>query len=379
MRNWLLLISMLFLLSCTDNNDDAKMLFSLNASSGTITKLDGPTNLLKLTLDVADEKSTDPVTVFSDRPIRLENSVRIADFLALWGKGATFDVDPPNASITFTVKSEVLQETIIATLTNPSLDTASRQLSFTISEVLDNSGLNSYLESSSFDSNLQLTNVSLFVDSFWGRIGSWFHHVGAVISGGFRTLTGDLKNVGDDIGSGVSKLGIEMKNGINDLSNYTKDDAQQLENEFKKAENEAGKDFKKLGPEIEDALLWVYSKAKCQIIAAGLDILRTTAGVLADLATEGEDSITWAEFYAAYQAASRGGQVKAAAAQIIEDLSEAAGANSTQATCISNSTSVILSMVTKDVDFDEVSFTLDLIQNVILAKLNCSSIFSHCI
>ena len=97
-------------------------LFVQNGTGGTLSE-----TTLTLT-DVSSQTGW-----FSDRPYRESGQMSTEEFIALWDEGETFAEDPPNADVTCTVDSEVVN--FVVELTSPSM--TGEDLSYSVNAVGD--------------------------------------------------------------------------------------------------------------------------------------------------------------------------------------------------------------------------------------------------
>lgn len=95
------------------NSTTVKFLFIQHGESGLISKINSTTYSLQLN-DLADN-----VILFSDRPNRIVDTQSIHEFIGNWTQGEdSFEIDPPNAALTFLEDDNQKIDTLVIDLYN---------------------------------------------------------------------------------------------------------------------------------------------------------------------------------------------------------------------------------------------------------------------
>lgn len=99
------------------NSSIVKFLFIQHGESGSISKINSTTYSLQLN-DLAEN-----VILFSDRPNRIVDTQSIQEFIGNWTQGEdSFEIDPPNAALTFLEDDNQKIEALVIELYNIEYD-----------------------------------------------------------------------------------------------------------------------------------------------------------------------------------------------------------------------------------------------------------------
>ncbi len=134
-------------------------LFVQQASSGSLIRDSGASTFTLTLYDVASQ-----VQYFSDRPQRIAGQCSMESFVTGWDNQG-FGEDPPNAALVL-LDAENNEDTLIVELTNPSYNTQTNALQYTVAVLEDCQSESLVYHASRADSSLpeQFGRVNLFID-----------------------------------------------------------------------------------------------------------------------------------------------------------------------------------------------------------------------
>lgn len=144
----------------------ASYLFSITAESGSLRRIEGKpvTYVLKL------RNASDLVTWFTDRPVRDSGFMATKDFFAGW-KAYGFAQDPPNVALTLRDPAGDT-DTVVATMTRPSLSKGTLTATFIVLSMDQAQGLGGHLQAHGARHDLDLptrfTSAAVFIDDVRG-------------------------------------------------------------------------------------------------------------------------------------------------------------------------------------------------------------------